>query len=139
MPEEIHSKVLSPLVPECYQWDGNYRIVSSIGQELSVKDIDQIQCPKCGLLKLRPVHYNFMHIVEGEKVRCGSCGWVCPTKIQPDVQDAIADFKTWMEAFVLSGSPVDFVDEDVRILMYKDPQDFVDNEYEEPTTFTIAT
>lgn len=139
MPEEIQSKVLSPSVPECYQWDGYYRVVSPVGQELSAKNIDQIKCPKCGLLKLRPVHYNFMHIVEGDKIVCGACGWACPTSIQPETQGAIADFKAWMEAFVLSGSPVDFVNEDVRVFMYKDPQDFIDNEEDEPMTFTIST
>ena len=138
-------------IPEEYMWKitkegcnldeySGYRDPSPFGRSLREKRVTEIICPKCGKahLELRMEDLKTPKGLEFEvyRVRCTECDWKCPI-VSVDNGDAIGEFRTWLEAFTLMGSPIDKVDENVIPYLYPEGEirDRVIKDYAEELDF----
>ena len=118
----LQTKKAKPEIPEEYKWKFNKngagaRTVSPVGIELEGKRLEEIACPCCGQKKLRLMRFDPDDArgpdMPDYQVGCDECDWICHGTISSDCGDAIASFKSWMEAFILLGRPKDRVNEDL--------------------------
>ena len=109
-------------IPKKYMIQGSYegggwRRVSPIGEELSKKDLEELECPCCGEKDLRVADYGDGWNIEYQVV-CDSCDWQSPTESLSDYGEATCPFKTWFEAWHLLGKPKSRINEDLTLEFY---------------------
>ena len=103
----------------------SYRDNSPIAIELSKMKISEICCPKCGKKYLD-------YRIETHTTKSGfdiplyrvvctddDCNWKCPVALS-DIGEAFAEFKTWMEAYLLMGKPISLVNENLILEFYSE-------------------
>ena len=101
----------------------SYRNNSPIGNELSKMKIYEICCPKCGKKELdyriETVNSKSGFDIPLYRVVCtdDACDWKCPVALT-DIGEAFAEFKTWMEAYMLMGKPISLVNENLILEFY---------------------
>lgn len=101
----------------------SYRNTSPMGLEISKMKINEISCPKCGRKYLD-------YRIETHTTKSGfdiplyrvvctdeDCNWKCPVALS-DIGEAFAEFKTWLEAYMLMGKPLDLINENLILEFY---------------------
>lgn len=118
----LHQREYGKIIPEKYMCRGTYeeggtRTWSPIGYLLSPTKLDDIYCPCCEEQALRIGDFGPDSMFPDFRVTCDACGYTCPCGSE-DYGETVAEFKTWMEAFLLLGAPRDRLDEDLSLLFF---------------------
>ena len=111
-------------IPKKYQFKYNEKYdtffrkeQSPIIEELRNSKLEEIKCPVCGDNNLRIGNFGDS-IFYDHHVTCDSCEFTCPAGCS-DYGEAKCEFEFWTEAFILSGKPMDRVnDEFLCLIMY---------------------
>lgn len=106
-------------IPTQYRWNGTLRFVSPQGQEISKKDLKDIQCPNCHKFALINRKYNVL-CLSGYMVSCNACEWMPKIYLEecPDDNTALEEFKVWLEAYELLDQNPDCLSLDTRQFLY---------------------
>ena len=117
-----HQREFGKIIPDKYMCQGSYkdggmRTVSPIGKLLASAKLEDMYCPGCEEQALRIGNFGPDSMFPKYKVTCDACDYTCSCGSE-DYGEAIPEFKTWMEAFLLLGAPRDRLDEDLSLLFF---------------------